>query len=333
MSARVHTHRQLFDIELEPINGERFQPTGFPDLGAALFDRPQRGAENGNEWVKALLVESAQSMANHLERTAWTSGADQPVETMDGLPYIRVVHAYDGTYLTSSRTEAHRLASAFVKDSELDSNPMRTVIRERLQLEDDRPLAPSAIASAIFTMDPFALVHGVFFAEPANVWPGQPKILRALTAFVEAIDVRRADSGGVKKDHVRHKLTDTGGTSEGYGTVPFHRTEWTAARIVASFNLDLAQLRSYQLPEPATDLLAAIARWEMRSLLDAGMRLRTACDLVPIDEEIVDRSGVALPEFDDLDTEVRRLIGECRELFDDGGAPIEVRWSPKKAKS
>ncbi|MGQ0802342.1 MAG: type I-G CRISPR-associated RAMP protein Csb1/Cas7g [Actinomycetota bacterium] len=333
MASRIHPHRQLFDIDLEPISGERFQPAGFPDLGAALFDRPVRNGGGDRDWVKALLVESPQSMANHLERTAWPPGADEPVDTFRGLPYLRVVHVDDGAFLTSSRIEAHRVASAFVKDSELDGVAMRTVIRDRLQLHDDRPLEPSEIALAVLKMDPFALVHGVFFAEPATVWPGQPKVLRALTAFVEAIDVRRADSGGVKRDHVRHKLAEgEGGTSEGYGSVPFHRTEWTADRIIASFSLDLGQLGSYRLPEPATDLLAAIARWEMRSLLDGGLRLRTACDLVPLEDEIVDRAGEPLPPLDVIDAEVRQLVGECRELLD-GGEPIEVVWSPKKAKS
>jgi CRISPR-associated protein Csb1 len=333
MAPRPHAQRQLFDVDLEPISGERFQPTGFPDLGAALFDRPQRNSDGDREWVKALLVESPQSMANHLERTAWPLGADAPVDTFRGLPYVRVVHVDDESFLTSSRIEAHRLASAFVKDSELDGEPMRAVIRERLQLHDDRPLEPSEIALAVLRMDPFALVHGVFFAEPATVWPGQPKVLRALTAFVEALDVRRADSGGVKKDHVRHKIADgEGGTSEGYGTVPFHRTEWTADRIVASFNLDLGQLHSYRLPAPAGELLAAIARWEIRSLLDGGLRLRTACDLVPVEDEIVDRAGAPLPPLDVLDGEVRRLTGECQEVLE-GGEPIDVVWSPKKAKS
>jgi|GEM_PF-4845589 len=32
--------RQLFEIPLEPVVGSRFQPTGFPNLGAAEFDRP-----------------------------------------------------------------------------------------------------------------------------------------------------------------------------------------------------------------------------------------------------------------------------------------------------
>jgi CRISPR-associated protein Csb1 len=332
MALATHAQRQLFDVELQSIVGERFQPTGFPDLGAAIFDRPIRNADGDRAWVKALLVESPQSMANHLERTAWPDGAEEPVEALRGLPYIRVVHIDDGAFLTSSRIEAHRLASAFVKDSELNGVKMREVIRERLQLRDDRPLEPSEIALAIMQMDPFALVHGVFFAEPATVWPGQPKVLRALTAFVEAIDVHRADSGGVKKDHVRHKLAEgEGGTSEGYGSVPFHRTEWTAAQIVASFNLDLGQFRSYRLPDPACDLLTTIARWEIRTLLDSGLRLRTACDLVPVDEEIVDREGNPLPPLETLDTELRDLIAACSDILE-GGEPIEVTWSPKKAK-
>ena len=54
------TGRQFLDVELAPVAGSRFQPTGFPDLGAATFDRP---GPNG-DWVKSLLVESAQSIAN-----------------------------------------------------------------------------------------------------------------------------------------------------------------------------------------------------------------------------------------------------------------------------
>jgi CRISPR-associated protein Csb1 len=324
-------HRQLFDVPLEPVAGSRFQPTGFPDIGAALFDCPQRN--NGEvTWHKALVVESSQSMANRLEATAWDAGRDQAVETFAGLPYVRVVHGGDGSYLTSSRTEAHRLASAFVKDAALVGQEMRTVIRERLGLRDDRPVAPREIARAVLALDPFCLVHGVFFAEPASVWPGQPRIARALTAFVEAIDVRRADSGGVKRDHVRHSLSDTGGTAEGYGTVPFHRTEYTAERILASFALDRAQVRAYGLSEPATQLLEAIARWEIRSLLDGVLRLRTACDLVPAVHDVVDQTGEPLPPLDELDAEVRRLVPQCAELTQ-GGDPIEVEWVPKPARA
>src|SRR2546421_3867302 len=63
--------RQLFDVPLQPSLGNRFQPTGFPDIGAADFERPVRLADGATTWLRCLLVESAQSMANRLEATAW----------------------------------------------------------------------------------------------------------------------------------------------------------------------------------------------------------------------------------------------------------------------
>ena len=329
----ITAKRQLFDVPLEPIAGSRFQPTGFPDLGPAEFKRPIT-VDGRVTWRDALLVESAQSMANHLEAVGWDLATEQPVVTLAGLPYVRVIAADDRRYLTSSRTEAHRLASAFVKQAKLDDKPMTEVIRERLGLRDDTPLAPREIAHAVFALDPLCLIHGVFFAESAKVWPGQPKIARAVTGFIEAVDVERALSGGVKHDDVRHGMAEgvEGTSKEGYGTIPFHRTEFTAASITAYFVIDLAQIASYGLPAPATALLEAIARWEIRSLLDGGLRLRTACDLVPLDGSIVDRSGEPLPALDQLDGEVRRLVGECRDLVGTQH-PLEVVWGGGKARA
>jgi CRISPR-associated protein Csb1 len=245
---------------------------------------------------------------------------------------MRVVHNEDGGYLTSSRTEAHRLASAFIKDGSVNGVDGRLFMRQRLRLRDDRPIPARDIAQAVFSLDPFCLIHGVFFAEPAKVWPGQPKIARALTSFVEAVDVRRADSGGVKRDHVRHSLEEGGGgTAEGYGTIPFHRTEWTAGRIVASFALDTGQIASYGLPEPAAALLEAIALWEIRALLDAGLRFRTACDLTPLEGEVTDRDGEPLPTVPELEKKIRASIEGSSDLLGDG-QPIEVRWREGKAK-
>lgn len=317
--------RQLFDVDLHPLNGSRFQPTGFPDIGAATF---QRFDADAGDWVDSLVLESAQSMANHLEGTAWDDAVDEPDSLFAGLPYVRVVHA-DGSYLTSSRTEAHRLASAFIKDAELDGIGMRTVIKEKLGLRDDRPVAPRSIATAIMKLDPFCLLHGVFFAEKATVWPGQPRIVRALSAQIEAIDVKPAHSGGVKRDHVRHGISDTGGSAEGYGTIPYHRTEWAARRIQASFNLDLAQIRSYGLGEDATALLVTIARWEIAALLDQPLRLRTACDLKREPGDVLDRTGQSLRSLSLLGDEVRAGIAACADLLD-GGSPITVSWRAEK---
>lgn len=317
--------RLLFDVELQPVSGDRFQPTGFPDIGHALFKRPIR-VDGELSWVESLLVESPQSMANRLEEVGWDAAEQKPVRELDGLPYVRVVAEDDGRYLTSSRVEAHRLASAFVKDAKLDGVTMLKVIGERLGLRDDTPLAPRDIAKAIFELDPLCLIHGVFFAD-AN-WPGQPKIARALTGFVEATDVEQAVSGGVKRDAVRHGIREGDqGSKEGYGSIPYHRTEYTAARIVASFSLDRGQIRSYGLGQAAEELLESVALWEIRSVLQRGLRLRTACDLTPVDESLVDQSGAEVPTLDGL----TKRISKTREAVGSGDA-LTVKWASGKKK-
>lgn len=320
--------RQIFDVPLQPAVGSRIQPTGFPDLGAAIFKKPDGRDGDGNpRWRDALLVESAQSMANHLEARGWDDHEQAPVETLRGLPYVEV-RSGDGDYLTSSRTEAHRLASAFVRNSKMegDGTAMVEWIRDRLELEDDRPLAPRHIARQVFALDPLCLVHGVFFSDKA--WPGQPKVKRAVTAFVEAADVEPVHSGGVKMDDVRHKIGEKQGSQEGYGTIPYHRTEYVAHEIIASFEIDLAQIRAYGLGEAASELLVDIARWEIRALLDAGLRLRTACDLEVAAPEVADRGGEPLPPLIELTERVTAGIDAVGDLLD-RREPWVVTWDGK----
>jgi CRISPR-associated protein Csb1 len=64
--------RLLIEADLKPIQGTRFQPTGFPDLGAATYT-----LYDGTEM---LLVESAQSMANRFEEVCWDRGSNTPAE-------------------------------------------------------------------------------------------------------------------------------------------------------------------------------------------------------------------------------------------------------------
>jgi CRISPR-associated protein Csb1 len=316
------TTRYIYDVELAPLFGSTFQPTGFPDIGAATFTRYEDGRE-----VDALLVESVQSMANRLEATAWDSAENRPVDAVSGLPYVEVVRAKTGEFLTSSRLEAHRLASPFVHTAKLNGKPMVEVIRERLDLTDDTPLDYPAMAAAVAQLDPFCLLHGVFFTQ--KQWLGQPRFTRAVSGVIEAHDIQRAVSGGRKSDHVRHHLGQEGegGTAEGYGSVPFSRIDWTAKRIIASFVVDIELLRSYGLPEAATETLETLAAWEIRNFLDAGLRLRTACDLEQVSAATA-RRGPDLPTTDELTDRLRGLIAKSDGAFGDGEA-ITVEWSKK----
>ena len=54
--------RLLIEAKLRPVQGDRFQPTGFPNLGAATYKMPKwrhSNQENEPEWVQGLLVESS----------------------------------------------------------------------------------------------------------------------------------------------------------------------------------------------------------------------------------------------------------------------------------
>lgn len=298
-------YRTVLEVDLEPIAGSLFQPTGFPDLGAAEFGDNR------------LLVESAQSMANWLESTTWSAAASDQVPELVGVPYLRVV-APDKSFLSSSRLEAHRLASAYIMNGAVNGASGETWLEQQLGLVKGQPLDYRAVARACFRLDPVSLVHGVFFAR--KNWPWQPKISRAVTSFIEASGVKAAVSGGVKRDVVVNEAKG-GATAEGYGTVPHHRVEYTADKITAYFTVDHAQFRSYGLSEPATKLLEAIADFEIATLLDQGLRLRTRCDLVVSQVTKGERPDAALAA-----ASIKQFAAECAGEF---GPVTEVVWAPK----
>lgn len=95
--------------------------------------------------------------------------------------------------------------------------------------------------------------------------------------FIEVEGIETVASGGVKLDRVNPSVE--GGAKEGYGNVPFARTEFAAMQIFAYFNLDLATMRGYGLGGNAERLLVGLALYKMLRFLNEGTRLRTACDL------------------------------------------------------
>jgi hypothetical protein len=186
------------------------------------------------------------------------------------------------------------------------------------------------LAKAVFWCDPNSIIHGVFFEKLA----GRLRLTRALSGFIEARDVRAVESGGVKFDHVLPKPKDLGlNANEGFGNVPFHRTEFTAGKITAYFNLDLALLRGYGFKEEATDLLIALALFKVRRFVTLGLRLRTACDLrCKNDLTVTCPSSFAVPEEQALLTTLQTKIKTCQdaELF--ANPPMtEIQWQRSKS--
>lgn len=302
--------RILIEAALKPVQGTRFQPTGFPDLGPATYDAPN--SDGGV--TPTLLIESAQSMANRLEAVCWDEGNNSIAEPLKGLPYVNVKLAGigDGSDTTTSLQEFHRLNSPYIMSGMLGDKTFADVLKPELGMAsvaakpkkgakpaesagDDGPASSDKepddvagvvnlrkLASVCFKYDPNSLIHGIFLEKIA----GRLRQPRALSAFIEATGVDRADSGGVKFDRVLPKPSVAGVDAKGgYGNVPFHRTEFTARSITAYFSIDLAQIRGYGLPSDATKLLIALSLWKVRQFLDSNMRLRTACELELVEGE------------------------------------------------
>jgi CRISPR-associated protein Csb1 len=302
-------HRLLIEADLKPVQGTRFQPTGFPDLGAAVYEGP-----DGDQM---LLVESAQSMANRLEAVCWDEQADDWAEPLRGLPVIKVIDK-DRRPLTNSVLEAHRINSPYILEGK-DKTVFDQLKQELADMEEGR-VDIRRLATVLMRLDTNSLLHGVFLAKK-DLAGGRLRLPRALSAFIEASQVRVAASGGVKNDSVN----PSGDTSKGFGNVPFARDEYVSPKITAYFNLDLAQIRAFGLGDAANRLLTTLALYKIRRFLDEGLRLRTACDLELTELRVTSPDTFAMPAREVLETELPGLIEACSEQFSEPRI-TQVTW-------
>lgn len=303
LSILDNAQRLLLEIPLKPLQGQRFQPTGFPGLGAATFQ-----TRDG----QCLLVESVQSMANWLELTIW-NGASQDIKSeLQGLSHVRVMR--NGKFLTDTVLEPHRLNSPYLLEE--SSKGFFNTLKNDLGGLETGPIDRKKLAEVLLKYDVGSLLHGVFLAKK-ELAGGRLRVARALSAFIEADGVRVAASGGVKNDHVN----PSGETKTGFGNVPFSRDEFTAERITLYVNLDLAQIRGYGLGPEVERLLILLALYKLRTLLDGNLRLRTACDLsVAAAGDVVAKhpSGFRLPRIEELKDELtgdQGAIARCRSMM------------------
>jgi CRISPR-associated protein Csb1 len=296
-SALKDAPRLLIEADLRPVQGTRFQPTGFPNLGHAVYDSPDTKG-------KMILVESAQSMANRLEAVCWDEQANDWVAPLRGLPLVKVVDE-QGRPLTNSVLEAHRLNSPYILESILESEDRSVLdmLKGRLAAMAEGRVDLRELARVLLAVDANALLHGVFLAK-SDLAGGRLRLPRVLSAFIEAEGAQVAASGGVKNDAVN----PSGDTAKGFGNVPFARDEWTAAKIVAYFNLDLRQIRAFGLGDAVERLLIALALFKIRKFLTEGLRLRTACDLDLVGVRVTRPDGFQLPDVGILVAELPGAI-------------------------
>lgn len=321
------TPRLLLQADLRPSQGDRFQPTGFADLGAAVYTRPEPDGKTG---VRMLLVESAQSVANRLEKTCLDGDGPDLDPELAGLPYVAATLKDSSGQIepirTSSLVEAHRLASPYF---------LKTKFGEKLASEmaytTKGPLNWKKIYAVLFKYDPNVLIHGVFLSLLGD---GRIRVPRAVSGFIEAENVSEVVSGGVKNspvDPTGEIQVEGVDTEKGvYSNVPYARVEYVAGKITAYFNVDLALIRGYGLGDSAAQLLTALALLKIKRFLSSQLRLRTACDFCLKGVTADMPQGFVLPDEAELLADVKRLIAECKPLFAD--PPVTELVTPVKIK-
>ena len=285
--------RLTLRARLKPASGlDRFQPAGFPEIGHVIYDAPRPdGRENSVQ--KVCIVDSAASMANHLESVCLAS--EHSLELADelaGMPYVEC-RTDDGwpnvsadgkgpkQLVVTTLSEGHRLASTYfldgrvVEDGKPGDRKFGDVLRDEFKIADlgkkSHPLPEQwwTVFKTIFRYDPNSIVHGVLFPAMGI------KLPRMLTAHLEAFGASRIRSSGVKFDRL-------GKTSSGQPI--FSVDEETASEIIATFVVDLALLRSFGrgdrgLSDEQKEFLLALALWKIERLLRGPFRYRTNCDL------------------------------------------------------
>ena len=300
--------RLLAVVDMQPLQGERFQPTGYPDLGAAEYQ-----AHDGKSIV---LLESPQSVANHLERHCLSEDGTQFVKELKGLSMVVVNDK--GSQVTNTVREGHRLASPYILGIKKPTNIGE--VFEKLDQAKESVGDQAEIVKTIFKYDICSLLHGLWLS---RIGAGRIRVPRAISGFIEAEDCNPAISGGVKKDHVvgatkdrKDGDEDAGDASSGVGSIPFTRIEYTAKSIRAYFNIDVSQIRGYGLDPNQTSLLVALALWKIRKFIDTPFRPRTACDLRVVGDVKTEPDGFSIPSMDELNSEIKQLIDACKSSME-----------------
>lgn len=304
-------NRILCEYKLQPLQGNRIQPTGFPNIDTCVFSY-----YDGTKVAEALLIESSQSVANRLEEPCLNG--DSLCELLQGMPIITVKK--DGKYITNSIRESHRIGSRFIYP---------TIIKNTKEMLNNITLSNGLkkLAKYIFSIDPNTLLHGTWIAKLEG---GKYRFTRIVSGYIEGENINTVVSGGVKIDSVDASGKSGGGSSEGAGNIIYNKTEYTAKTITAYFSIDVSLLKSYDLDETAEEFLYTLCLWKISKFLTNGLRLRTACDLEVIENsEIIKPNNIIIPPISELESDLTKLITECKnkDLFSE---PLVIDYDGSK---
>jgi CRISPR-associated protein Csb1 len=325
--------------KLAPVGDlDRFQPAGFPEIGHVLYKAPR--PDGGIDDV--CIVDSAASMANHLETVCFDSPNSTELHPdLDGMPYVVCVTDRDykigdplkeGTTrnrrVCTSLTEGHRIASDYFLDGLMNPTWAAAAIKKEGKGEKKKDVKVAAHwegktfreklredfkieQNFVYPDNWWDIYRSIFKYDPNSLVHGvlfakqQIKVSRILTAHCEASGAKRVGRSGVKFDRL-------GKTTSGQPI--FAVDEEVADEIRATFIVDLALLRSYGnskdgLKHDEKLFLLKLALWKVGRLLQKPFRYRSGCHLRTITTTISTDETEYKPRLPELG--LKEAISKC----------------------
>lgn len=265
---------------LEPLGEQdRFQPAGFPEVGHVLYDAPR--GKNGKE--KVCIIDSAASMANHLESVCLAGPNDTELHTdLVGLPYVvcttdRNFETENGTIklnpqdphnkvVVTSLTEGHRVASDYflngwLNPTWIDEQKKKKKGKDGKEKEETSPARWEGETFRERLRKDFGIAEVEkdkrYFIHPEDWWSiyqtvfkfDPNSLVHGILLAKEQIKISRLLTaslegfGAARVGRTGVKFDRLGKTLSGQPI--FAVDEETAQEIRATFILDLALLRSY----------------------------------------------------------------------------------------
>lgn len=325
----------VIKAQLKPVGDlDRFQPAGFPEIGAVLYDAPR--LEGLSE--KVCIIDSPASMANHLETVCFQSPTSLEIhDDLKGLPYIacmtdsnyetknnQIILSKDDHHkktVVTSLTEGHRIASDYfldallepvwqvpkedasaktkAKESKLLDYWQGIQFRERLRSEFQIQEVKKDKTYYVFPENWWTIYNTLFAYDPNS-------LVHGVLFAKEQIKISRILSahleglGAKRVSRSGVKFDRLGKTTSGQPI--FSVDDITAREIRATFIIDLALLRSYGndkhgLGLEKKKLLFELCLWKIKRLVTEPFRFRSGCYL-----------QLATLQSDDPSVDVQNLV-------------------------
>jgi CRISPR-associated protein Csb1 len=315
--ADANTHRLVLQATLVPVTGGLFQPAGFPDIGHVIYDAPRFDKDGNPLKPEAVcVVDSAASMANHLEAAMHIDRKTQTLDLHDdlkGMPYIQCLTDGPDTakdkkptrLVLTSLSEAHRLASTyflegFVLNADGTFQSQKKTVKKKengVEVEKENEVVSSRVFGEVLREafgienlgkkthplpgDWWNVFRTIFRYDPNSLVHGI--LFPAMGIKLSRVLTAHHEAFGAKRVGLSGVKFDKLEKTDSKQSI-FPVDKETANEIRATFVIDISLIRSFGrgtngINDNQKVFLLELALWKIGRLLAEPYAFRSGCDL------------------------------------------------------